>query len=119
MIFQFWPFIGVSPKYTYMVRAVTLQTTPSGSYFNPSQGIFASIIMVPPPTIQARAVPNVVLLSWNSLPGASYHVEAKELLTQGNWLNLSGTIIATDTVCAWTDTGLNSLPHRMYRIICP
>jgi hypothetical protein len=27
---------------TYMVRAVALQTNPSGSYFNPSEGVFAS-----------------------------------------------------------------------------
>jgi hypothetical protein len=27
-------------NYYYMVRAVKMQTTPSGSYFNPSQGIF-------------------------------------------------------------------------------
>jgi len=28
---------------TYMVRAIKLQLTPSGSYWNPSQGIFASV----------------------------------------------------------------------------
>src|SRR5687768_1981897 len=28
---------------TYMVRAVKLQITPSGSYWNPSQGIFAAV----------------------------------------------------------------------------
>ena len=28
---------------TYMVRAVALQTNPSGSYFNPSQGVFATV----------------------------------------------------------------------------
>src|SRR5204863_1149122 len=28
---------------TYMVRAVKLQLTPSGSYWNPSQGIFATV----------------------------------------------------------------------------
>jgi hypothetical protein len=28
---------------TYMVRAVTLQVNPSGSYFNPSQGVFATV----------------------------------------------------------------------------
>jgi hypothetical protein len=32
---------------TYMVRAVALQTNPSGSYFNPSQGVFASIAVTP------------------------------------------------------------------------
>jgi hypothetical protein len=33
---------SASPGGTYMVRAVALQTNPSGSYFNPSQGVFAS-----------------------------------------------------------------------------
>ncbi|MBI1878670.1 MAG: hypothetical protein HYR94_10680, partial [Chloroflexi bacterium] len=28
---------------TYMVRAIKLEDTPSGTYFNPSQGIFQSI----------------------------------------------------------------------------
>jgi hypothetical protein len=28
---------------TYMVRAVALQTSPSGTYFNPSQGVFAMV----------------------------------------------------------------------------
>jgi hypothetical protein len=28
---------------TYMVRAIKLQVTPSGTYWNPSQGIFASV----------------------------------------------------------------------------
>jgi hypothetical protein len=27
----------------YMVRAVTLQTSPGGSYYNPSQGVFVSL----------------------------------------------------------------------------
>jgi hypothetical protein len=31
---------AASETYTYMVRAVKLETTPSGSYLNPSQGIF-------------------------------------------------------------------------------
>jgi len=35
--------IGKSAAATYMVRAVKLQVTPSGTYWNPSQGIFASV----------------------------------------------------------------------------
>jgi hypothetical protein len=34
--------------YTYMVRAVKLETSASGSYFNPSQGIFAAGTALPP-----------------------------------------------------------------------
>lgn len=35
--------IGKSFASSYMVRAVKLQVTPSGTYWNPSQGIFASV----------------------------------------------------------------------------
>lgn len=44
---------------TYMVRAVALQTNPSGSYFNPSQGMFVNINTTgapnTPPSISAIA----------------------------------------------------------------
>jgi hypothetical protein len=32
-----------SGTYTYMVRAVALESSPSGTYFNPSQGVFATV----------------------------------------------------------------------------
>ena len=35
--------MGKTTAGTYMVRAVKLQTTPSGTYWNPSQGTFASV----------------------------------------------------------------------------
>jgi hypothetical protein len=35
--------IGKTQAATYMIRAVKLETTPSGTYWNPSQGIFASV----------------------------------------------------------------------------
>ena len=34
---------GASAKYTYMVRAVKLEKSASGTYFNPSEGAFASL----------------------------------------------------------------------------
>ena len=38
-----------SGTYTYMVRAVKLESTSSGTYFNPSQGVFVSVSGSDPP----------------------------------------------------------------------
>ncbi|HYG73713.1 MAG TPA: PA14 domain-containing protein, partial [Planctomycetota bacterium] len=48
---------------TYMVRAVKLESTPSGSYYNPSQGIFAAV--TPPPT-QPPVAPSGLTATANS-----------------------------------------------------
>lgn len=42
----------------YMIRAVILQTTPSGSYYNPSQGSFASCI------VPSSGIPQGGMLMW-------------------------------------------------------
>src|SRR5204863_10139468 len=64
---------GVSPgTYTYMVRAIKLQTTPSGTYYNPSQGIFTGItlpLVVPPITVTARRTNSGITLTWNTASG--------------------------------------------------
>src|SRR5262249_62203 len=65
-------------SYTYMGRGVTLQTTPSGTYSNASQGIFAStsVQAVPPPmTLIANQAANNMQLSWNSQPGSTYRIQ--------------------------------------------
>ena len=105
--------------YTYMIRAVKLQTTPSGTYFNPSQGIFSTQTVIPIPELQARASGNSLLLTWNSLPGASYRIQARNDLSPTNWIDLSGTIIATDTLTSWSDTSIHSAPHGFYRVASP
>jgi hypothetical protein len=43
--------------YTYMVRAVLLTTSGSGSYLNPSQGIFANLNNTPPTLVGGGAAP--------------------------------------------------------------
>jgi len=114
---------GIPPNtYTYMVRAVKLQSTPSGSYYNPSEGIFATVSVpdAPPPmTVQVSRVPNGMLLSWNSEPGINYHVWGKDSFGQPTWTDLSGSILATGSSCAWTDTTANGVAQRFYRISSP
>ena len=55
-------------KYTYMVRAVKLETSASGSYLNPSQGIFLTMdvggVSIPPPP--PPPVPGISTLQFNA-----------------------------------------------------
>jgi hypothetical protein len=107
---------------TYMVRAVALQSTPSGSYFNPSQGIFATIDLAgnPPPnavSVRARLTPGGIQLVWDSVPGASYHVEAKVLLRNNDWIGISGSLKAQSNSTSFTDPSWVWYYTRWYRVI--
>ena len=108
--------------YTYMVRAVALQTTPSGSYSNASQGAFvmvdAATVALPIRVSVSRAA-NGLLLSWNSQIGAEYRVLAETNLNQTDWVAVSGRITATGTNTSWTEANFNSRPQRFYRIVSP
>ena len=92
--------------FTYMVRAVTLQTTPSGSYYNASQGVFASVdaasAAVPIQLFVSRTA-SVLTLSWTCQIGAEYRVLAATNLNQPDWVAVSGRITATGTNTSWTD----------------
>ncbi len=111
---------GALPQtYTYMVRAVLLQTNPSGSYFNPSEDAFTTVNAAqPPPTIDAsvRATPSGPQLTWDSEPGLLYHVLANDDLTQTNWTDVSGAITANNSSASWTDTNAPAARQRFYRI---
>jgi hypothetical protein len=107
--------------YTYMVRAVALTTSPSGSYFNPSQGVFATVTVSASPrpiTVSATPSSKGLVLTWNSQPGLSYHVEGATSLFQPDWVTLSGSITASETITSWTDTNPWS-PTGFYRVGTP
>jgi hypothetical protein len=108
--------------YAYMVRAVALQTNPSGSYFNPSQGIFTSVSVtasLPPITVSASRLGNGIKLTWNSQPGTVYRVLAKTNSSQPNWTDLSGGITATAPTTSWSDTVVSTVPAKFYRAASP
>ena len=113
----------VSPgNSTYMIRAITLQTTPSGTYFNPSQGIFvnATVLSPPPPmTLIANCTAGSMQLTWNSQPGSSYRVQFKSSLTETNWTDLSGAIIATGITTSWYDPAPLANSQKFYRVVSP
>jgi hypothetical protein len=115
--------LNVMPgTYTYMVRAVTLQTTPSGTYFNPCQGVFADATALSPPppmTLWVNSTGNHIQLTWNSQPGSSYHVQSKTTLTQPSWTDLSGSINATGATTSWSDPAPPTDGQRFYRVLSP
>ncbi len=118
---------------TYMVRAIALQANPSGSYYNPSQGIFVQINGAgppppppppPPPTnppsavaLSGTLVPGGIQLTWDSKPGASYHVEAKVLLFNNDWTDISGQIIANSETTSFIDANWVWYWTRWYRVV--
>jgi hypothetical protein len=111
-----------SSNRTYMVRAVALQENPSGTYFNPSEGIFAQIIVSgapqpPPTTIAVAHRPNAIELSWNSQSNSLYHVEAKSLLQEEVWSNISGSLSASSSLTRFVDTNSISIRTRLYRVV--
>lgn len=113
---------GASNTYTYMVRAVTLQTTPSGSYSNASQGTFATAgasVGAWPIHLSVVRATNRLIFGWNSQPGTGYRVLAKTNLEQSNWVDVSGSITAMGTNAAWAATNFNALSQRFYRIVSP
>jgi hypothetical protein len=110
-----------SGTYTYMVRAVKLQQNNSGTYYDPSQGIFATASVsgsVPSITLQLTTIGGNLMLSWNSQPGASYHVVYKTALDQPTWNPLSGGVTASGTTTTWTD-GIVNNSHRFYKVTSP
>jgi hypothetical protein len=109
-------------SYTYMVRAVALQTNPSGSYFNPSQGIFANASVtatIPPITLTASRLANGIKLTWNTQPGTIYRVLGKTNPSQPAWIDLSGSITAASATTSWSDNNVGTVPARLYRIASP
>ncbi len=108
-----------SGKNVYMVRAVKLQQTASGTFFNPSQGIFVQIDPPKPPIyLSANLNETGVALSWNSQPGEVYHIEATDSLTDENWSDVSGPITADSEISNWTDSSASHVPH-FFRVAMP
>jgi hypothetical protein len=68
-------------------------------------------------TISSHATNNSIVLTWNSLTGASYHLQYKDFV-QPYWSNLT-SLTATGTVTSWTDASLSSRAGRLYRVTSP
>jgi hypothetical protein len=109
-------------NYYYMVRGVRLETNPSGSYYNASEGVFTNVNV----TAQTLSIslgiipqPGGIWLSWNSLPGATYQVLASGSLSPPNWTNVSGTITATGLTTSWSGPANTATFQCFYKIASP
>jgi len=104
---------------TYMLRAVKLEINPSGSYFNGSQGIFASVAATSG-GIRVSVVRSgsSVILTWNSQAGTTYHALAKDNVAQPTWTAVSGSITATGATTSWSGN-VTSPRQRFFKISSP
>jgi hypothetical protein len=108
--------------YYYMVRGVRLETNPSGSYYNASEGVFTNVNVTAQPASISLGItfqPGGFGLSWNSLPGTTYQVLASGTLSTANWTNVSGTIMATGFTATWSGSAGMSNSQCFYEIASP
>jgi hypothetical protein len=103
---------------TYMVRGLKLENTPSGSYYNLSQGTFLTLtnLSVGVYVSSITVSPAGVVLGWNSIPGAVYRVSYENDLTGANWTDATPDITAAGTSVSWTDTTAPGPQCRFYRV---
>jgi hypothetical protein len=60
--------------------------------------------------------PNVVWLTWSSIPGPHYQVQYTTNVVSGYWSNLGAAILATNVWTSTTDTAV-SFPAKYYRVV--
>ena len=106
----------------YMVRAIGLQTNPSGTYFNPSQGVFVDADVTssnapPPITLSLALEAGSMRLEWNSQSNVLYRVEAKSQIKGDSWTNISGELNAYSAMTTFVDTNWTSYESRLYRVV--
>ncbi len=108
---------NIGGTYAYMVRAIKLETSGSGTYFNPSQGIFASATgsgsVANSPQLSKLQIQNGnVQLRLTGQIGQQCVIEISTDLT--NWSAL-GAITLADTNVDFVDRTAGNSPKRFYR----
>jgi hypothetical protein len=101
--------------YSYMVRAAKLERSSSGTYLNPSQGVFASVTagaMVQAPTLQIARQPSAVALSISGQSGQQFILESSRNFYL--WTPIFTNTLANGAV-AYTDPLGPGFPIKFYR----
>ena len=67
--------------------------------------------------MSARLSASGLRLDWDSQPGASYHVEAKVMIGDNDWTDVSGPITASGTSTSFTDANWTWYATGWYRVV--
>jgi hypothetical protein len=115
-------FTDVTPGtdvFMYMVRAVKLESTASGSYYNPSQGAFSApiaTIPIPPPAVAISFRGRKFLqVTWTSTPNLRYTIQCATSLVTPDWRDLV-TLTATNATTIWSEP-MPADAQRYYRLV--
>jgi len=78
-----------------------------------------NVIATPPEIRIVNAVmgPNSITLTWSAQAGHNYRVEFKDDLSDAEWNELSGDVMASGAQASKTDSSLNGIAQRFYRIV--
>lgn len=116
--------------YTYMVRAVKLETSASGSYYNASQGAFLAVtnMQAPynPPSLVDTSSPlsplqlsvlddGTMRIQFTAPTGALCRVESVETLDSTNWQTLAGATADANGNVVVDDAPAGRPATRFYR----
>lgn len=103
----------------YMVRAVKLEVSASGSYYNASQGIFQdSKGTFNPPALSIRRATSSVVLSWSAtFVALDYRLEAVPSLSAPNWSSVTNAVQTSNSVNSVTVDATGS--GRFFRLAQP
>ncbi len=110
-LFTWTPLDAQAPS----TNAVTVRVTDDGTP-NLSDSKSFNIIVVARPSIAATMNAGNPTLSWSAIPGKSYRIQYKNQLTESDWSDLPGDILANGAMASQTDH-LGASPQRFYRIV--
>jgi hypothetical protein len=110
--------------FTYMVRALKLESTPSGTYTNASEGIFVTVTVAaapsPPTPVPVSAIfftPTGLVLSWSSQIGRTYDVLYKANIADPGWFDFHLNLSSPAATLSWTDETSSAVAQRFYRVM--
>ena len=71
----------------------------------------------PNPVMSIAPSAGGMIMKWPSSAGQTYYVAAKTNLSDANWINLSGSITATNLSTTWTDNAMAAFRQRFYMVM--
>jgi hypothetical protein len=100
----------------YMVRAVKLEVSGSGSYYNASQGIFQDFDL--PPHLAVTSLGNgSYAISGSDVPGRTNRIEFLQDFEVTNWQTLGSAMASPSGIFQFIDTNIST--QRFYRSVYP